>query len=400
MISSVCMVVHSYCPDDPRIRREAEALADHGVDVDVICLRKEGEKRREEVNGVRYIRMPVRRRRGGIARYLFEYTAFSLLAFCAASYLAARRRYDIFQAHNMPDTLVFCGLVHRLRGAKIVLDLHDLVPEVYIAKFDLREDSPLIRFLAAVEAFSVAAADLAITTSIAFRNAMIERGIDAAKIRIVLNSPDESIFPEESAGVSDDGGWNGSLRLIYHGTVVRRSGLDLAIRAMARLRERIPGLSMDVCGDGDALEECRALAGRLGLSSSIRFHGQRPLEEIPRFVREADLGLVPNRKNPFTEKNLPTRIFEYLRMGKPVVTARTPGVEDYFGAGDLLYFRPGSEEDLARAIAEAYDHPDRRQAVLERGARIYDRHRWEHEKARFVSLFAALAEGEELPPAD
>lgn len=395
MISSVCMVVHSYCPDDPRIRREAEALAADDANVDVICLRNTGEPREERVNGVRYLRMPIRRKRGGIVRYLFEYGAFSLLAFFVASYLAVRRRYDVFHAHNMPDTLVLCGLIHRLRGTRIILDLHDLVPEVYIAKYDLHRNSWIIRLLCGVESFCVSCADLAITTSIAFRDAMVERGIDGGKIRIVLNSPDESIFPEV-AGPGPHAE-NGAFRLIYHGTLVHRSGLDLALRAVARLREEIPGLALEICGSGDAADECRRLSRELDIEEAVRFNGHRPIEEIPDYVRNSDLGLVPNRKNPFTEKNLPTRIFEYLRMGKPVVVARTPGVEDYFGEKDLLYFTPGSEEDLARAIRDAYRHPEETTAVLRRGFEVYDRHRWENERKRFVSIVSRLVEGGSLP---
>ncbi len=398
MISSVCMVVHSYCPDDPRIRREAEALAAEGTQVDVICLRREDEAPREMVNGVCYIRLPVKRKRGGIVRYLFEYASFSLLAFFAASWLAVKRRYDIFQAHNMPDTLVFCGLIHRLRGTRIILDLHDLVPEVYIAKYNLSRDSWVIRLLCGVEAFCVASVDLAITTSIAFRDAMVERGIDPAKIRIILNSPDETIFPEAPEPAPLSG--NGVFRLIYHGTLVHRSGLDLALRAVARLRDDIPGITLEVCGSGDAAEDCARLSRELNIEDAVRFHGHRPIEEIPGYVQKSDIGLVPNRKNPFTEKNLPTRIFEYLRMRRPVIVARTAGVEDYFGSDDLLYFAPGNEEDLARAIRQAYENPDETRAVLDRGIGIYNRHRWEHERKRFVSILSSLAEGEPLPSTD
>jgi len=293
---------------------------------------------------------------------------------------------------------VMCGLVHRLRGAKIILDLHDLVPEVYIAKYDMDMNSWLIRLLRGVEAFCVASADLAITTSIAFRDAMIERGIDPAKIRIILNSPDETIFPESSE--PDKGSANGALRLIYHGTLVHRSGLDIALRAVARLRDQIPGITLEVLGSGDAVDDCVRLSRELKIEGSVRFNGHRPIEEIPGFVRNSDRGLVPNRSNPFTEKNLPTRIFEYLHMCKPVIVARMPGVEDYFGADDLLYFTPESEEDLARVIQKAYDDPDATRQVLDRGRKIYDRYRWREERERFVTLLSCLAEGTPFPSTD
>lgn len=390
MISSACMVVHSYCPDDPRVRREAEALAAAGAAVDVVCLRNEGEPRAEIVGGVRYIRLPIRRKRGGMVRYLFEYGSFFLLAFFVSWGLALRRRYDLFQAHNMPDLLILCGLPHRPRGTRLILDLHDLVPEVYIAKFGLAESSCPIRFLKWSEKFSVARADLAITTSEAFRRTLIGRGVAEEKVRIVLNSPDESIFPGAAAKEESDGE---RFRLIYHGTLVRRSGLDVAIRALAVLKDEIAGATLDIVGDGDGADEFAALAADLGLADRVRFHGHRPLAEIPDHIARADLGLVPNRRNIFTEQNLPTRIFEYLRMERPVIAARLPGVEDYFGEEDLLYFEPDEPEDLARAIREAHADRERTRRVMERGINIYRRYRWEEEKVRYVELVDSLAGG-------
>ncbi len=391
MLNSVCMVVHSYCPDDPRVRREAEALVAIGTRVDVICLRNEGESAREKVGGVNYIRLPVQRKRGGLIRYLFEYGAFSLLAFFRASQLALQRKYDLFQAHNMPDTLVFCGLLHRLRGAKIVLDLHDLVPEVYIAKYDIDLDSKVVRFLSGVEAFSIAAADLAITTSIAFRNTLIERGIPPEKVRIILNAPDEAIFPEVKRATPFPA--NGRLRLIFHGTVVQRSGLDLAIRAISKLKEEIPEITLDVIGGGDAIEDCKKLVAQLSLGDAVTFHGQRPIVEVPDHVKRADFGIIPNHRNVFTEKNLPTRIFEYLRMRKPVITSRTPGVEDYFGEDGLLYFKAGNTDDLAEVIRAAYNDPERVRKTMRKGFDIYGQFRWSEERKRYSSLFQDLVDG-------
>jgi glycosyltransferase involved in cell wall biosynthesis len=394
MIGAVCMVVHSHCPDDPRVRREAEALASRGTRVDVLCLRNPGERAAETVEGVRYLRLPVRRRRGSVVRYLLEYATFFALAAACSLWLALRRRYDVFQAHNMPDVLIFCGLPHRLRGAKLVLDLHDLMPEVYVAKYDLAERSLPVRILRAEEAASVGAADLALTTSKAFLRTLADRTGRADKLRIVLNSPDERIFPEPAAPAPRR---PGAFRLVYHGTLVHRSGLDVALRAVHRVRPVVPELELSVFGDGDAEGECRRLAGELGLAGIVRFGGHRPIEEIPAHVEVADVGLVPNRENVFTARNLPTRIFEYLRMRKPVIAARTPGVEDYFGPDGLLYFRPGDPEDLARAILEAHRDPANVRAVLERGIAVYERHRWANERERYLALLEALAAGTPLP---
>jgi glycosyltransferase involved in cell wall biosynthesis len=394
MISSACMVVQSYCPDDPRVAREAEALAAAGTRVDVICLRKRDEAPRETVEGVCYHRLPIRRRRQGKIRYLFEYGAFFLLAFALSSALALRRKYDVFHAHNFPDFLVFCGLFHRLRGAKLILDLHDLMPELFTAKFGLRESSLSVRLLKLQERLSCAFADLAITTTLAFQRALVSRSCDEEKIRIVLNSPDERIFPEPAAHAFRS---NASFRLVFNGVIAHRSGPDVVIQALALLHDEIPGARLDVLGSGDRLEHCVSLSRELGLEDSVRFLGQKPFIQMPQYLADCDVGIVPSRLNPFTAANLPTRIFEYLRMKKIAIVARTPGIQDYFGEDGLLYFAAGDPEDLARAIREAYRDPDHAQKVMERGIRIYDRYRWEREKIKFLDLVEALVRGEKLP---
>jgi glycosyltransferase involved in cell wall biosynthesis len=394
--ASVCMIVQSYCPDDPRVAREAEALAARGTRVDVLCLRDRGQRVSEVVHGVRYLRLPIRRRRGGKARYFFEYAAFFFLGFAASTVLALRRRYDIFQAHNFPDVLVFCGIAHQMRGAKIVLDLHDLMPELFMAKFGLAPTSLPARLLRFQERLSYDFADLAITTSLAFERALLERSRDGKKLCLVHNSPDERLFPEPSAPAPRR---VGRFQLIYNGVIAHRSGPDVALRALAIVRPEIPGVRLEFFGSGDTLEDCVRLARELSLEDIVAFHGQIPFADMPPHIAEADLGIIPNRRNPFTSRNFPTRIFEFLRMRKPSVVAKTQGVVDYFDEDGLLYFEPGDERDLARAILEAYRDPEKTRVLLERGLHVYERYRWETEKARYLRLLDDLARGRLVPAA-
>jgi glycosyltransferase involved in cell wall biosynthesis len=389
MVSSVCMVVHSYCPDDPRVARQAEALAARGARVDVICLRDEGEAANEVVRGVRYRRVPIRHRRGGKIRYLFEYSAFFFVAFFASCLLALRHRYDVFQAHNFPDFLVFCGVLHRLRGARLVLDLHDPMPELFATKFHLREGSLPARFLELQERLSYDYCHLALTPTLAFERALVGRPRDRRKLHVIMNSPDERLFPEPPGPPPRNGS---SFRLLFNGVIAFRSGPDLVIRALALVREDIPEVQLDLFGHGDFYDDCVRLARELGVEDIVTFRGQIPFDEMPRHLAKYDLGIVANRLNPFTALAFPTRIFEYLRMRKNAIISRTPAVVDYFGEDGLLYFDPGNEKDLARAILDAHRDPGRAHEVMERGLRVYDRYRWSKERERYLELLDGLVD--------
>lgn len=105
------VVVFSHYPSDPRPRREAEALIQLGMEVDVISIRQDdSDLRRENFNGVNILRVPLRHLRGGKASYLFQYGSFISAAFFLLAFRSFTRRYSLVHVHNMPDVLVFSAL--------------------------------------------------------------------------------------------------------------------------------------------------------------------------------------------------------------------------------------------------------------------------------------------------
>ena len=153
----IAMVVHSYYPADVRVRRECEALADRGDTVDMICLRKPDEAPVETVDNVKVHRLPVQHRRGqGPVAYIREYLNFFLRAFWALTRLHIRNRYRIVQVHNMPDFLVFVTLIPKLTGARVLLDMHDITPELFQSLYGIPEQSTTFALLRFVEQMSLA----------------------------------------------------------------------------------------------------------------------------------------------------------------------------------------------------------------------------------------------------
>ena len=191
-----CMVVHAYYPlGETRVEREALALRDRGVEVDVVCLQKPGEPREEVVDGVTVHRVPVsRRKESGVLTQSLEYLEFFVLALKRVTALHLRRQYAVVQAHNLPDFLVFTALVPRLMGARVILDLHDLMPEFYMERFGREMNSPQVRLVRAQEWISCKFADHIITVTDQWRQALVNRGQPHQKIQVVMNVADERAF--------------------------------------------------------------------------------------------------------------------------------------------------------------------------------------------------------------
>ncbi|HEX9047677.1 MAG TPA: glycosyltransferase, partial [Verrucomicrobiae bacterium] len=160
------VVLYSYYATDPRPRRESEALQQAGMDVDVICLRQDNrEPALEVLNGVRIYRVPLKRRRAGRLTYALQYFSFLVTAFLLLSWWRLSRRYHLVHVHNMPDVLVFSALLPKLLGARVILDLHDPMPELLETIFRLEPDSMSVRMLKFMEKRSVAFADHVLTVN-------------------------------------------------------------------------------------------------------------------------------------------------------------------------------------------------------------------------------------------
>ncbi len=386
------VLLYSYYPSDPRPRREAEALTSAGVEVDLICLRQNSkEPACETINGVNVRRVPLRRRRDSKLTYLVQYGSFLALTAIILAYRSLRKRYDLVHVHNMPDILVFSALVPRLRGARIILDLHDPMPELMRTIFGLTEDSFGVRLLKGCEKQSIRFADQVVTVNLACKRIFSARSCRPEKILVVMNSPDESIFPLQQA--HHPGGRNSAkpFVIMFHGSIVERHGLDLAVQALGLVRKTIPNPELRVYGNRTPfLDSVLDSIRHNGLHEAVHYLGAQSLEQIVKAIQECDVGIIPNRRSIFTEINTPTRIFEYLAGGRPVIAPLVPGITDYFGKQDLVYFELGDAKDLARKIEHVYHHPDETRDTMKRGQAVYLAHNWSREKAGFVNCVQEL----------
>ena len=387
------MVVFSSWPADPRPRRAAEALIKEGMFVDVICHAEPGLPPRENLGQLTIFRVPVHHNRGGKFSYLYQYSAFILVSAMVLAWRSLRRRYDLVHVHNMPDALILSALFPKMSGAKVILDQHDPMPELMMTIFNLKEDSFEVRMIRRLEKWSIGLADFVITVNRACKRIFAARACRPEKIGIVMNSPDAEIFRYRAAESYRREGEAPGKRFVamYHGSIVERNGLDLAVDALVHVKNQIPSAELRIYGRRTPfLDQALEKAQSLGLHDSVCYLGQRTLEKLVQEIEACDVGIIPNQRNQFTDINTPTRIFEYLSLGKPVIAPRTPGIQDYFDSESLLFFEAGDAQDLARRISEVYANSGKAIECAVRGQEIYLSHTWEQERRKFVEMVKDL----------
>jgi glycosyltransferase involved in cell wall biosynthesis len=386
-----CMVVHAYYPvGETRVQREALALIDRGYEVHVVCLRDEAEPGKETFEDVRIHRLPVARHRGaGLLGQLLEYLTFFVLAFVKLTVLHARHRFRTIQVHNLPDFLVFCALVPKFSGTPVILDLHDLMPELFAARAGVGMHHWLVRAVAWQERVSCRFADHVITVTDGWRETLIQRGVPPHDVSVVMNVADSRLFRPGSPVTAARNGEG--FHLIYHGTFTHRYGVDLIIHAVDRVREDIPGIRLTLLGAGETREALIKLTRSRELEEQVRFSEDMvEADRLPSAIRSADVGIVPNRSNVFTDGILPTKLMEYVAMGVPVIAARTPTVAAYFDDSMIEFFEPGDPDDLAAHIRFLYQDTGRFEELCRNSAEFNRRYNWDSIAGRYCDLVDQL----------
>ena len=389
----VGILLYSSYPADPRPRRAAEAMLKEGMSVDMICLRDGNEPAREKHGSLDITRVPLTHRRGNKVSYIYRYSAFISISAAILAWRAIRRRYDLIYVNNMPDVLVASALVPKLLGAKVILDQHDPMPELMMTIFGLDQSSFGVRLLIRLEKWSIARADLVITVNEACKKIFGARSCHPGKIGVVMNSPDEAIFPFSSTRSSASINETPRERFVmmYHGSLVERNGLDLAVEALTRVRTAIPNVELRIFGrETPFLQQVMTQVRTQGLSDNVKYLGPRNLEGLVTEIEACDVGVIPNHRNAFAEINTPTRIFEYLALGKPVIAPRAAGITAYFDEGSMVFFELGDADDLARKLEYVFSHPVEIGETVRRGQAVYRDHCWQTERQRLVGLVAGL----------
>jgi glycosyltransferase involved in cell wall biosynthesis len=378
----VCMLAYTFYDSDNRVRRYAETLARRGDKVDVIALRSSSNAKMEIINNVRVFRIQKRVvNETGPLSYLTRLLRFFFrsMFFLAAQEL--REHYDLIHVHSVPDFEVFAACFPKLRGAKLILDIHDLVPEFYASKFKTAANSRVKRLLILTERLSAGFADHVIAANDLWCKKLSARSVKDGKCTTILNYPDRAIFSRCGRPRRDQ-----KFIMLYPGTLSYHQGLDIAIRALARIKDQVPDAELHIYGSGDQLNYLSSLTSGLGLEGRVRFRKVVPLTEMARIMENADLGIVPKRTDGFGNEAFSTKILEFMALGVPVIVSDSAIDRYYFNDSVVKFFRGNDDRDLAQSMLDLIQDPERRERQVKHANEFIKKFDWDVWKHEYLEL--------------
>jgi len=388
------MLLQGHYDSDIRVRRKAEALVAVGYRVDVLALRSETNPAREyEFNGVRVLTLSLGKKRGSLVRYLVEYGAFFVWSYFQLNRLMEEQEYAVVEANNLPDFLVFAARRAKRKGAKVVLDMHEITPEFFMSKYQVAGTHWLVRLTRRLERASVRFADHVITINDPLRDVLIGRGLNKERSTIVMNAVDAALF---TAGLKAEGPRPGpageppAFVMMYHGTLTRIYGLDIAIEAFAKVHESMPGAELWILGNGPEKKALEVLAKERGVGDKVRLLGSVLPQDVPRLLDRCDIGVLATRQDMFLDLSFSNKLSEYILLGKAVICSRLKTIRHYFSEDSLAFFKPHDPVELGGKMMLFFQDAALRQRMAEQAKRDYAPINWDVMKRRYLELMGNL----------
>jgi glycosyltransferase involved in cell wall biosynthesis len=429
----IAMLTHSFYKTDARVTRYAEALVARGDHVDVLALSSSSDHPPvENVRGVNLVRL--QRREGKKEKSRLGFLLPVLRFLISGSFWIARnhskRPYDLLHIHNIPDFLVFAAWFPKRRGAKVILDIHDIVPEFYASKFNRPASSWGIKMLKLAERLSARVADHVIIANDLWLEKYAARTGKNGDCSVFINNVDTDIFGARPRTRTDS-----KTIILFPGGLQWHQGLDIAIRALAKVLSTLNGrdafhrvpnnplrseisnlesrhepelstlnsqlstnLEFHIYGDGNMKPQLIALAAQLGLQGKVRFFNPLPVREIADIMANADLGVVPKRADSFGNEAYSTKIMEFMALGVPVVVSSTRIDRFYFNESVVRFFPSGDHEAMAAQILDLLTNAAARKQQIANALEYATANSWENRKHDYLALVDSMIDGRPAPP--
>jgi len=367
---NACIISKFIYENDTRLQQQVSILEGNDFHIDVICQLDE-KKNINLRNNVNIYGVSTPAEKDTIIKYIFNTVKFSIPAFLKLQKLSLAKKYDIIIVHTLPEFLVFTTVIQKLLGAKIILDVRDTSVELFDSKWNNKKRRIFRKFVVLLANFSCCYADKIIVASPGFKEKLLERKVKEDKITIIFNSADTEIFKFDDQRKFEK--IDAGLKIIYHGSIAERFGIDIAIKAIKYIIDVIPNTRLNIYGfyDTEYKLVLEKLISKLGLENNVILNGRESLESIYSKIKEADLGIVPYKDDFFMQLAFSTKLFEYVVSGIPVVTSRLKPAESIFSDESLFFVKPRNPKELADKIIFICYNPEIRKLQVQNAYKDY-----------------------------
>jgi len=379
---NIAMIAYTNLSTDSRVIREALAAKEAGFNVYIYTLKERTKFSLDSIN----ILSSKRKQYKGNNKFNFILSYLSFFFYLLIHFTKSPKKYKIIHVNNMPNFLVFCCIIPKLFGTKIILDIHDLVPEVFAAKFNMSLDHFLIKLLYFEERISANFVNEIISTNRFHTKRLIKNGIKKKRFTEVINAADPGIYkPVEKRDFSSK-----DITVVFPTTIAKHLGIDTLVDAAKKIKNRNVKVTFRIFGGGEYRNEIITKVDKMELNDYIEFSkGFISPSELSRELDNSHIGIIPWPKNVSTNYQMPNKIHEYFIKHLCVVASDVKILKEYF-PNCICFFKAGDANDLANKIIVLLKNRKEMKRLADKGYAFYEKNTWNIYKKKYINLLESL----------
>ena len=387
-MKKLCHIFFDEYPKDSRIRRYTNALLEKRVEIFIVCINDGSYSFFEKEKNTNIYRLSLKKKRNSFIRRLWEYIIFQIFATTMVSYIAIRHNVKIFQVHTLPDFLVFSCIIPKLKGSNIILDFHELFPELMMQfNPDLNSSSLTVKILYLLEKLSFNFATHIITLHDPAKEILLKRINSMKPVTTVMNGVDISEIPDFKKRNSDE------FKIIYNGTINYNLNLSLVVKALNVIKNRCPEIYNNIgfylYGDGPDVNRIKRISLDLGIEK-VRFKGRYKFKDMIKELETASVCILPPKKDVYSDLYYSLKLTEMIYLKIPVIATRLETYCRYYPENCLIYFDSENVEELADKIIFVYKNRSDLSSFTDNAFNEYQKINWEIMKERYINIIKSL----------
>jgi len=390
------MILWGTYPPDPRVRREAEFLADKGHTVDLYCTNDGSQPSTEHIGGVDIYRIQAKNS-NPIRQASFHLGLVDPIWGATIRKITAAKNYDIIHVHDLPPVRTV-RLFNQCSTARIVCDFHELYPESLATQKRVmsryqRVLRPHWRYKKYERKAIKNCGGLITESNVARYHFETSYDLKTTPVTAIRNVPDIEHLNAELGhddSPADEGDNDDKFRITYVGNFTHQRDLVTLLEAFAVVNERRPETELYLVGAGEITQQLRRTAVFLGIERDVTFTGWVDFEQVLKYLTTTDVGICTWKDTDRDAKcTLPNKLFQYMYCGVPSITSDLPAMAEVVRSETSgVLVTPEHEEELASAIHQLIDEPSKQNELAANARRaVHERYNFANEGMHLVRLY-------------
>lgn len=391
----ILMVLEVDFPPDDRVEKEAISLIEKGHEVDIACYTRTGKPTKENYKGIGIIRksIPAFIYKSGAACLVLPFYFHFWKKFLFG--ILVGNNYSAIHVHDLPLSKVACKLAKKYQ-LKIIFDQHEYYSNWIIHTRHYQKGlGRIIRLFSRWESYEkkyLSQADFVITVEEPLRQKYIQRiHVDPGKIICVPNTPLGKLFNPGNVKKEIAERYRDQFVLFYAGGLDSLRGLDIPLKAMSIVRDKISGLKLILAGRLNKGFDILGLIEELQISDIVEYLNWIDIQDMPSYLAVTTVGFfTPPGNRDEIHDTIATKIYQYLAMNVPVIVSDVKHMKE-FVLGHEIGFVAGNEKDFADIVLDLYENPGKRKALADTCNNYNKDFIWEKTVSGLLDYYSQLA---------